>query len=192
MTAMQIPRLHIDDTILIVVDVQKSLMPTLVEPERLVTNCAVLLRMAELFRMHAIVTEQYPKGLGSTVEEVRSAIPAGTPVIEKTRFSGAVAEVVHIMNRHRRHTALICGIEAHICVLQTVLDLQAMGRQCFVASDAITAGQADQIEPAFDRMRRSGAIVSGVLSSMYELMGDSTHPAFRHCLELAKAVDKGK
>lgn len=176
---------------LIVVDVQESLLPTLVEPQRLLTNCSILLRMAELFRMPVIVTEQYPRGLGKTVEQLREAIPAGTPVVEKTRFSAAVDEVGHLLNRKRRSNLLVCGIEAHICVLQSVLDFQAGGRQCFIASDAVTAGQQDQIQPAFDRMRRAGAVVSGVLSSMYELMGDSSHPAFRQCLELAKAVDMG-
>lgn len=188
---MPIPRMRIEDMLLLVVDVQEALLPTLVAPDRLITNCEALVRMADALQIPMIITEQYPKGLGRTVKQIRDGVPAGSPVIEKTRFSAAVDEVGRLMNRQRRSNVLVCGIEAHICVLQTVLDLQMTGRQCFVISDAVSAGQRDQIEPALDRMRRAGAIVSGVLSSMYELMGDSTHPAFRQCLEIAKAVDKG-
>jgi nicotinamidase-related amidase len=90
----------------------------------------------------------------------------------------------------RRTSVLICGVEAHVCVLQTVLDLQASGRQAFVCTDAVSASQHEQIQPAYQRMTRAGASLTGVLSAMYELMEDSTHPSFRACLELAKAVEQ--
>jgi nicotinamidase-related amidase len=73
-------------------------------------------------------------------------------------------------------------------VLQTVLDLHAGGWQCFVCADATSASQRDQIPFAIQRMQRAGAVMTGVLSAMYELLGDSTHPAFPACLDLAKSV----
>jgi nicotinamidase-related amidase len=108
--------------------------------------------------------------------------------VEKTRFSACVELVEEQLQTWRRNSVLICGIEAHVCVLQTVLDLQAAGRQCFVCTDAISASQRDQIPHALQRMTRAGAIQTGVMSSLYELLGDAAHPKFRDCLSLAKAI----
>ena len=185
---MSIPRLAPADAALLVIDVQERLMPTLASPEVLAGNCAVLLQMAETLALPAAVTEQYPRGLGSTVEAVLRHVTPSTPRFEKTRFSALTADVEGWLERTGRRQVLVCGIEAHICVLQTVLDLQATGRQAFVITDAVTAGQPEQITPALLRMRDAKAVLTGVLSCMYELMDDKEHPAFGRCLKLAKAV----
>ena len=87
-----------------------------------------------------------------------------------------------------RGSVLVCGIEAHVCVLQSVLDLQESGRQCFVCTDAVSSSQREQIGPALTRMERAGAVSTGVMSALYELLIDSSHPAFKACLDLAKAI----
>jgi nicotinamidase-related amidase len=94
-----------------------------------------------------------------------------------------VREQLEIANRSH---VLICGIEAHVCVLQTALDMHANGLETFLVSDAVSAGQPDQIPWAIQRMQRAGTVVTGIVSAMYELMRDATHPAFRTCLGLAK------
>lgn len=188
---MPIPRLRIDNTAVLVIDVQERLLPTIAARQRVEHNCAVLLQLAGTLGLPAIVTEQYPRGLGHTAEAVRRAMAESCALIEKTRFSALVDDVTSRLQQWQRSTVLIGGLEAQVCVLQSVLDLQAGGRQCFLASDAISAGQVDQVAPAFERMRQAGAIVTGVLSAMYELMGDSRHEGFRACLELAKMVKSG-
>ncbi len=185
---MAIPRLRIDDTLLLVVDVQGRLLPTLPDSETLVSHCAILLQMAQTLGIPAIVTEQYPKGLGPTVEEVAAHLGPDTPVLEKTRFGAITPEVDALVREAARNTILVCGIEAHICVLQSVLDLRASGRDVFFCTDAISAGQPGQIPHAFRRMEAAGAVPTGILSAMYELMADKQHPAFARCLALAKAV----
>lgn len=185
---MPIARMQLGSTALLVIDVQERLMPTIVDAPRLLNNCAVLLRMAGVLRMPFLVTEQYPRGLGRTVEPVAAAMPDPSQRVEKTRFSAAVELVEDRLSDWRCSSILIAGIEAHVCVLQTVLDLQASGRQVFVATDAVSASQRDQIEPALARMQRAGAIPTGVMSAMYELLVDANHPAFRDCLELAKRI----
>ena len=187
---MPIPRLKIDDTALLVIDVQERLLPTIVDAHKIVQNCSVLIRMASELRLPHIVTEQYPKGLGRTVEEITRAMPDQSQRVEKTRFSGYVDVVQERLREWRRGTVLIAGLEAHVCVLQTVLDLQANGYICFVCTDAVSAGQRGQIEHARRRWERAGAISTGVLSAMYELMGDAKHPSFRPCLELAKSLEQ--
>ncbi|MCA9289903.1 MAG: isochorismatase family protein [Phycisphaerales bacterium] len=185
---MPIPRLHVNDTALLVIDVQERLMPPLVDRMRLAGNCAILLRMAAELDLPYVVTEQYVSGLGRTVPEVANAMSDPASRVEKTRFSALVDVVDEQLRQWRTTNVLVCGIEAHVCVLQTVLDLQATGRQAFVCTDAISAGQRDQIEPALARMSRAGAVRTGIVSAMYELLGDATHPCFRTCLDLAKGV----
>jgi nicotinamidase-related amidase len=185
---MPISRLAIDNTVLIVIDVQERLLPTIVDGAKLTANCAALLRMAYELGIPAIVTEQYVKGLGRTVEEVAQAMPNPAARVEKSQFSAIVDVVDEQLTMWGRSSVLVAGLEAHVCVLQTVLDLLTTGRQPFVVTDAVSAGPRDQIEPAFCRMRDAGAILTGVISAMYELLGDATHPAFRECLKLAKSV----
>lgn len=185
---MPIPRLRADDTALLVIDVQERLMPTIVDADKLITNCAILLQMAEQLGIPYLVTEQYPRGLGRTVDAVASAMVDQSRRVEKTRFSACIDLVYEQIAAWNRGSILICGVECHVCVLQSVLDLQTLGRQCFLCTDAISASQRDQIGPAMDRMRRAGAVQTGVMSAMYELLGDSTHHAFPQCLDLAKAI----
>ena len=185
---MPIARLRLEETALLVIDVQERLMPTIVDREKLIANCSILIKMAEELDIPYLVTEQYVRGLGRTVPGVAQAMADPSQRVEKTSFSACVDVVDEKLAQWNRGNVLIAGIEAHVCVLQTVIDLQAGGRQAFVVSDAISAAQRDQIAPALDRMRSAGAIVTGVISAMYELMRDAAHPSFRTCLELAKGV----
>lgn len=186
--AMAISRLHPDTTVLIVIDIQEHLVSTIIDRDRLVTNSAIMLRVASELGIPYFVTEQYPQGLGRTVDEIATAMTDPSRRVEKTRFSAAVDVITDQLATWRRSSVIICGIEAQVCVLQTVLDLQHLGYHCFLCTDAISAGQHGQIAPAIRRMERAGAIPSGVLSIMYELMGGSKHSSFRALLELAKQV----
>ena len=160
-------------------------MPTIHQADRLVRNGAILIRMATALGLPVIVTEQNPRGLGSTVAPLRQLLGDVAP-IEKTEFSACTSPVLAQLRAAGRSTVLVGGIEAHVCVLQATLDLHAHGLQAFLVSDAVSAGQPEQVPWAFDRMQRAGAIVTGIVSAMYELMKDSTHPAFKNCLALAK------
>jgi nicotinamidase-related amidase len=188
---MPIPRLHRSDTALLVIDVQERLAPTIHRGEDVAVNCGILLDVADALGLRTIVTEQYVRGLGHSVQQVRDHIRPGTPVIEKTRFSAVVPEVRALLDGWGTASVLLCGVEAHVCVLQTALDLLAGGRQVFLATDAISSGQRDQIGPAFERMVRAGAALTGTLGATYELLGDASDPAFRACLGIVKSVRHG-
>ncbi|MBT8486254.1 MAG: isochorismatase family protein [Phycisphaerales bacterium] len=187
---MPVPRLRSEDTTLLVVDMQERLLPAIVDRERVVNNCVVMLQLVRELNLPFLVTEHYPQGLGRTVEAVSAAMFDPSARIEKTRFSAMVDVVDDLLTAWRRSTVLVCGIETHVCVLQTVLDLQASGRQAFVVSDAISAAHRDQGPPALRRMESAGAVVTGVMSSMYELLGDAAHPARRACVGLAKTIQQ--
>ena len=165
-------------------------MPTITDSERVITNCALLLKMAVELEIPYLVTEQNPRGLGRTVRQIDAAMSDVSMRGEKNQFSALVDIVGERLHAWRRPTVIVAGIEAHVCILQTALDLQSPGRQTVVCTDAISAGQRDQIGPALRRMEAAGAVPTGVVSLMYELMGSSDHPRFRACLELAKAVQR--
>jgi nicotinamidase-related amidase len=186
--AMPIPRLRINEAALLVIDMQERLMPTIADADKITHNAATLLRIAEVIGMPYLITEQYPTGLGRTVEAITAAMEDQSRRIEKTSFSAAVDIVLEQLHAWRRSSIIICGIEAHVCVLQTVLDLHAAGRQGFVCLDAISSSQREQVPWALRRMERAGAIITGAMSAVYELLGDSTHPAFKPCLELIKSL----
>jgi nicotinamidase-related amidase len=183
---MPVPRLRIDEAALLVIDMQEKLMPTIADSERITHNTVALLQVAEILGMPYLITEQYPTGLGRTVEAITGAMEDQSRRIEKTRFSAAVDIVLEQLHAWRRPSVIICGVEAHVCVLQSVLDLQAAGRQCFVCLDAVSAAQRDQVPWALRRMERSGAVITGVLSAVYEMLVDSDHSSFKACLELMK------
>jgi nicotinamidase-related amidase len=185
---MPIPRLRLTATALLVIDVQERLMPTIHHSQRLAGRCAAMLRLAGNLGIPALVTEQNPAGLGRTVDEVAMAMADPSQRVEKSSFSALVDIVDQRLRVWGRSTVLVCGVEAHVCVLQTVLDLQASGRQAFVLSDAVSAGDIDQIPPSFRRMERAGAFMTGIVSATYELLGDFRHPRFRECLAVIKAL----
>ena len=170
------------------IDVQEKLLPTIFDGDRVVANCAAALELAKALGLPAIVTEQYTKGLGHSAPLIASAAAGHAKILEKTRFSALVPEVDAFLSSRRCDDVLICGVEAHVCVQQTVLDLLATGRQPFLLTDAISAGRPDQIMPAFRRMERSGATPSGVLGAAYELLGDAAHPQFRSVLGIVKTL----
>ena len=185
---MPIPRPTIDRAALLVIDVQEKLLPTIFDADRVVTNCAAALRLAQVLGLPAIVTEQYTKGLGHSAPAILEAAGSHARVFEKTRFSALTPEVDGILSAKRCDDVLIAGVEAHVCVAQTVLDLLASGRQPYLLLDAISAGQVDQIAPALRRLEKAGAVPSGVLAASYELLGDAAHPHFRSVLGVVKTL----
>jgi nicotinamidase-related amidase len=183
-----IPRLRPDDCSLLVIDVQERLLPTIAEGEAIAHNCGLLVTGATALGIPTLVSEQYVKGLGSTVAAIAAHLPPGTPRVEKTRFSAVVPETERFLRDHRRPSVLVCGVEAHVCVLQTTLDLLARGWSVFLATDAISSGQADQVAPALARMHAAGATFTGTLGALYELVEDAADSRFKAILPLAKEV----
>ena len=185
---MPVPRIIPSETALIVVDIQERLIGTIHDHATMVRRAAGLIRGCALLNVPIFVTEQYVRGLGHTVPEIAAALPDGTPRFEKMRFSALTPEVRRELSLRKTRSLIVCGIEAHVCVLQTVLDAAANGIQPFHATDAISAGQQDQISHAFSRMDRAGSISTGALSCLYEMMETCEHHAFRGMLPIAKSI----
>ncbi|MBM4115322.1 MAG: isochorismatase family protein [Phycisphaerae bacterium] len=181
-------RLTPDNACLLVIDLQERLMPTMANAEAIIGNTALLMRAASHFGLPVALSEHYVKGLGPTVANISQSLQPGSCRFEKTRFSAVLPPLEAWLADHARPNIIVCGVEAHVCVLQTALDLRAAGRTPFVMTDAISAGQPQQIAPALRRMELSGCVPSGCLSAMYELAGDASSPVFKGMLALAKAI----
>lgn len=180
--------LEAEQCALIVVDIQEKLLPPVWEKERLVRNAQLLIRLAGILKIPALVTIQYAKGLGNTVPEIASMLPDTSP-IDKLTFSCFGSDVFCSLLKRlpgQRTTVLLCGMETHICVMQTALGALREGYLVHVASDAVSSRTELNWRIGLDRMRAAGAILSSTEMMIYELLRSSGAPAFRELLPYLK------
>jgi nicotinamidase-related amidase len=161
-----------DRTVLIVVDVQQGFRPY-ASFESVASACATLLQAARILGLHTLVSEQYPKGLGHSAPEL--GLQDEQP-IEKTVFSAARAEAFDLAGAEQ---AIVCGIETHVCVSQTVHDLLAAGIEVHVPADAVGSRHHIDYECGLERMVGAGAVLSTVESALFELLERAGTPEFK-------------
>jgi nicotinamidase-related amidase len=171
---------------LVVIDVQERLLPAIHEHERVLQNTIRLIKGAGVLKVPVFMTEQYPKGLGRTAAEIRGAAE-GCAVVEKTRFSACGASAFQETLKEKHITdAVLCGIEAHVCVSQTCLDLLEHGHRVFVVADAISSRTEENRQVALLRMQEAGAIIVSTEMILFELLEEAGTDEFRHILALVK------
>jgi nicotinamidase-related amidase len=176
--------LEADRCALLVVDIQEKLLPPIFLREQLVRNAKLLIRAAGILKIPAIVSTQYAKGLGGTVPEVASLLPE-TEVIDKNLFSCFGSDAFCTLLKRlpgSRNTLLLCGMESHICVMQTALAALREGYLVHVASDGVSSRTEWNWKIGLDRMRAAGAVISSTEMMIYELMRSSASPAFKEML----------
>lgn len=172
-------RLDQDRALLLVVDVQEAFRPHIDGWAPLVAHCDALIRGCRALDVPVIVTEQYPKGLGHTIPELAEALEGIAP-IEKRAFSSLGAqETRDQLEQFGRDQIVVCGIEAHVCVQQSVADILRSGRQAHVALDAIASRTASSREVGVRRMRAAGMVPSGVELALFEMLETAEHPTFK-------------
>jgi nicotinamidase-related amidase len=169
-------KLDRDRAALVVIDVQEAFRKALPGFDDVARGVTALIRGAEAVEVPIIVTEQYPKGLGRTVDEVAEQLPQGLEPVEKLCFSGTEAEGFDL---HGRDQALVCGIEAHVCVNQTVLDLLDGGVEVHVALDAVGSRFDESKEVGIEKARRAGAVITNVETALFELVGRAGTDEFK-------------
>jgi nicotinamidase-related amidase len=176
---------------LLVVDIQEKLLPAIHEKERVVENAVRLVRGAQALGVPIWVTEQYRKGLGATVPEVAQAagckVAGGIVPIDKITFSacGAPGLLKQISGRGVRDVVL-CGIEAHVCVCQSALDLAAAGYRPVLVADATSSRTPENHRAGVERMRQAGAILASTEMILFEWLERSGTPEFKQILDLVK------
>jgi nicotinamidase-related amidase len=169
-------KLERDRAALVVVDVQEGFRQAIPDFERVAKATATLIEGAEAIGIPVIVTEQYPKGLGETASEVAEHLPDDTEPLEKVVFSAADAEGFDLGGRDQ---VLVCGIETHVCVNQTVLDLLDGGTEVQVAEDAVSSRTEENKRVGLHKMERAGAVLTSVETALFELLGRAGTDEFK-------------
>ena len=173
---MRAPKLDRERTALVVVDIQEAFRKAVPSFDAVAESAATLVQGAEAMGIPIVVTEQYPKGLGHTVPEVAEHLPAGLKPLEKVRFSAAEAEGFDLDGRDQ---ALVCGIETHVCVNQTVLDLLDRGVEVEVVGDAVGSRTEENRELGLHKVEDAGAVLTSVETALFELLGGSDAAEFK-------------
>lgn len=172
------------DSALLVVDVQVKLMPLIPGQHGIIWNIRRLLDGAAGLGVPVFATEQYPQGLGATVPELAGRLSGP---LAKTAFSSAVCgEIVSALDAAGRHKVLVVGIEAHVCIQQTVLDLLAGGFRVYVAVDAVGSRYDLDCQTALRRMDSSGAVLTTTESALFEWCQQAGTPEFKRISALIR------
>ncbi|NOS99215.1 MAG: isochorismatase family protein [Phycisphaerales bacterium] len=182
-------RLDVGRAALLVIDVQEKLLPLIQGRAELLAACALLVRGAALFELPVVVTEQYPQGIGPTDAALRKALQnTGAAFVTKAAFSACGEDAVRAKMRGMdRDQIILCGIESHVCVQQTALDLLLMDYTTVVCADAIGSRRTLDHTTALERMRHAGAAVTTVESVLFELCGGCGGGRFKSMIELIKS-----
>ncbi len=179
-------RLKRDGSGLVVIDIQERLLPAIWERERVVLNAARLIQGAAILGLPLLATEQYRKGLGVTVPAIAAAMPGFVP-LEKLTFSACgVPGFLRALQEKHLSQAILCGIETHVCVLQTCLDLLDAGLRVVVVSDAISSRTPENHRVGLDRMRAAGAEIASTEMVLFELLERAGTAEFKQVLALVK------
>lgn len=184
-SALPLPRLRRPDVLLIAVDVQERLLPAVRFGPRVLERAARLAQGCSILKIPIIATEQNPARLGSAPEPLKSALEQA-PVFAKMQFSALTPQVLREMEAQARPSVLLCGLESHVCVLQSALDLLERGQRVFVVADAISSRFARDEEAALERMRGAGVIVTTSESALLEMLGTADAGEFKSVLRLIK------
>ncbi len=174
------------DSVLTVIDFQEKLYPHIVNYEAVGATAARLIRLATILRIPLLLTEQNPRGLGSTVPLIRDALPTYEPIAKMAFTCCAADAFVARLGELGRHTLILTGIETHICVLQTALAARQRGYQVHVVADATGSRTLQNHELGLAVLRQAGVIVTSLEIVVYEWLEQAGTDVFRQALPLLK------
>ena len=178
---------NINDSILLVIDIQTKLLHAVYNPSQVLKKSTIMAKTASILKIPAIVTEQYPVGLGSTVDELIQAFSYDTRYFEKNTFSALDnAEIAELLRVARKKQVILFGIETHICVSQTAISLTELGYDVFVVSDASSSRQEVEHMAGLERMKEHGVHIITTEIALFEWLRSSKHPNFKEIQNLIK------
>ncbi len=179
-------RITKENTIGLVIDIQERLFPVMWKNEKLLQNCKILIRGLKELNLPLIITQQYTKGLGETLPEIKSVISDFT-FIEKRDFSCCDEPTFsEKLKESGAKNIIICGIESHVCVLQTAVDLKESGFNPIVVMDCVSSRTKDNVKMAKERFRHEGIMMASYESILFELTWSSEAAEFRAISGLVK------
>ncbi len=172
-----------DQSQLLIIDMQDRLLPPMRNDKRIAQRCARLARAANTLQVPITISQQYPRGLGPTVDLVREAAGDEAIVLDKVEFSclanPEIKERLHGLRRQGRGQVVVAGIEAHVCVAQTGIDLEEQGFEAFIAADAVSSREKSSRDLALQRLTRSGADIVDSEMVIFEWLERAGTPEFK-------------
>jgi len=180
--------LSADRTLLVVVDMQETFLKPIWERDRVPANVLLLMRSVQILRVPVIATVQYAERMGAPIRKVAAILQDGVEPLDKLCFSCAgEAEFVSRVKQSGRNQILLCGIETHICVSQTALDMLSTGYKIHVAADAVSSRSESSWKLGLKKMEQAGVVIGSTEGAIYEMMNQAGTPEFREVLKLVKA-----
>ena len=173
-------KLNIDDSVILIIDVQEKLLNAVFNKDICLKNAVIMAKAAQILNIPMIITEQYPKGLGSTVVEITDGIGTAN-FFEKTSFS-AFEEIKDALPKKKQ--IILFGIETHICVSQTTEELIRNGYEVYVVKDACGSRAETEYLAGLERMRDNGAHILTTEIALFEWLGTAKHPKFKDVQKL--------
>ena len=175
-----------ENSLLLIIDIQERLVHAL-DKDVVVKKAVTLTQAAKLLEIPIIATEQYPKGLGSTMPVIKEKFAKDSKVIEKTVFSACKADgFLETLKSFKKTQIVVCGIETHVCVHQSVADLISVGFEVYVAKDACASRNKYEFKQGIERMQENGARISCLEIILFEWIKDAKNPNFKEIQALIK------
>jgi nicotinamidase-related amidase len=159
-----------EDTVLLVVDIQEKLAAVMTEKDKVVGNNLHLIELAKMISLPVMVTEQYPKGLGPTVAEIKNALPFYRPIEKMTFDCCGQPPFLEELKEHSKRNVVLTGMETHICVLQTCIGLLKGGINVHVVQDAVCSRTRENWKTGVEFMREAGAVVTSTETVLFQLL----------------------
>lgn len=178
-----------ENTLLLVIDLQEKLMPAIYESEKIIKNSKTLLKVFDMYGIKKIATEQYPKGLGQSVSEIKENLDDEN-IFSKTSFDAITDEVSSYLKENKITNVIITGAETHICVYQTVRRLLFEGYKVFVVEDAVSSFNKEQKDLGLKAMSDMGASLVNTEILMFDLASDAKDENFKEISKMVKNLRK--
>eukprot|EP00607_Mallomonas_marina_P004161 CAMPEP_0182425894 /NCGR_PEP_ID=MMETSP1167-20130531/12386_1 /TAXON_ID=2988 /ORGANISM="Mallomonas Sp, Strain CCMP3275" /LENGTH=200 /DNA_ID=CAMNT_0024606961 /DNA_START=91 /DNA_END=693 /DNA_ORIENTATION=- len=177
-------QLRAETSALFLCDIQDRFRPLIYRSETIIQKSALLHSVTKLLDIPAFVTEQYPKAFGHTVPDLK--VPEGHPIYEKKQFSMIVPELEQAFMATGRNQVILCGIEGHVCVLQTAMGLVSRGIEVHIVCDAVSSQRSYDRTVALHRLSAAGCQITTTESAIFQLMGGADHPHFKAISAMVK------
>lgn len=174
-----------EESLLLIIDIQERLVPVMEYKEQVINNTIILIQSAKEMNIPIVYTEQYPRGLGNTVEELSSLLE-GAEKFEKVKFSAYTDEVIKKLKVSDKKKIIVVGMETHVCVFQTVRDLLAGGYQVFVVKDAVASRTKMNYRNGLELMHSMGAVITNTETIVFDLLKVAGTPEFKVMSKLIK------
>lgn len=179
-------KLERNQTVLVVIDVQSKLLPVIYDYPALVENIKKVIQGAQILGIPVVLTEQNPEGLGLTVDEIRETLSEYNP-IEKMSFSCCGEEnFIEKIKQLNRNKILVCGIEAHVCIYQTCMDLLSEGYEVHLLVDAISSRKKENRDLTVEKLHRGGVQITSVEMALFEILKKASVNEFRKISKIIK------